>query len=173
MLILRAVVKSSRSPLPVRTGVNGLAGRNKPVHFIGFCLQTSYRGSAVHSQTSRIFYKTGYAYTSGEPPPPAPPAPPLSIICLNGIYLFIYLLTRTLSVIKPLTPDNETARFHRHEYVPEVQRPHKPVIFTINEDPATVSSEVGAILGNADAEVYMKKMNPDVPEMPKSEKVEF
>ncbi|PWW72503.1 hypothetical protein C7212DRAFT_366618 [Tuber magnatum] len=73
----------------------------------------------------------------------------------------------------PLTPDNETARFHRHEYVPEVQRPHKPVIFTINEDAAIVSSEVGAILGNADAEVYMKKMNPDVPEMSKSEKVEF
>jgi len=75
--------------------------------------------------------------------------------------------------LKPLTPDNQTARFHRHKYVPEVQRPHKPVIFTVNEDPAVVSSEVGAILGNADAEVYIKQMSPDVPEMPKSEKVEF
>ncbi|RPA90677.1 hypothetical protein L873DRAFT_1831636 [Choiromyces venosus 120613-1] len=143
MLILRAVVKTSRSPLLIRAGVNGLAGRTKP---IGGVSPFTFSAFACRPHTEEV----------------------LSIPKLHE-----FSTKSDMPIRVPLTPDNETARFHRHEYVPEVQRPHKPVIFTINEDPTVVSSEVGAVLGNADTEVYIKEMNPDIPEMPKSEKVEF
>ncbi|CAZ80916.1 unnamed protein product [Tuber melanosporum] len=143
MLILRAAFKSSHFPLLVRPGVNSLAGRNKP---IGGVSPFTFSAFACRPHTQEVPSFPKFHEYSTKPDMP---------------------------IRVPLTPDNETARFHRHEYVPEVQPPHKPVIFTINEDPAVVSSEGSAILGNADAEVYIKQMNPDVPDMPKSEKVEF